>query len=391
MLLSGGNQGGIICPAAVKAGAQASTPLDEVGALTNCESLRPQGARIESPALWSTNAVLLGVLPTIHELASAPLGEGIMVPLLTQQIERLKKLSAEPIVLPVPVIASPLRPHEDQGDWVVSIRELGAGGLVRAEKATGTLILGADDVRVGLRPTVRMTDGVVESVSLASGLPAGGRRIATREELAELAKKGDVRHLIASALAEVWLATQKQEEGKDKTAPESWDELPVNLVVDARAPSEMVGTVMSTLKTLGANAVAFAKTATHGSLLHLLIREVDPSVLTDLNVGYERPLLAVVYGDHIDLWRPTGPMGEPRTSRKPGTLPSSLLPGFRGNDLQRLRLTIPDGADGLSLESLEQLRMGMGHLLALTGAGPLLHVVAGPGSRAADVLRIARV
>ena len=165
----------------------------------------------------------------------------------------------------------------------------------------------------------------------------------------------------------------------------------MDVVLDARAPSGMVGTVISTLKELGANSVAFVKTATHGALLHLLVRDVSPPVLERLDVGYKRPLLAVVYTDHVDIWRPTGPVGKHRAGRKAKNLPASLLPGYRGATLERLRLMMPEGSDGLSLQALEQVRAGMDYFLRVTGGGPLLHVVAGDGSRASDVLRIARV
>ncbi|MCB9728693.1 MAG: AgmX/PglI C-terminal domain-containing protein [Deltaproteobacteria bacterium] len=394
LLLDESNRGGIICDAALGAAKEADSPARRVAALSNCPALAAAGGRGEPPLLWRENPALVGLLLESARVAALDVPPGPLAGILGRQMASLRAKLDNAWALPVTVVDAPLEQLPANGrTTLASIDGLSSGGLSVARPALGVISIGPEGVRAGLRPVVAVEKGVLFSRSASAELPAGGRVVHDASSAQEASPGGakDVIPAVASAATEIARA-------EDALAPKVLPPpaLPtegmgraMTLVVDAEASATEVVRVIDTLREAGVTRFRFDKTQTHGRELPLVVREAPEALETQVPVGFHRPIIAVVGPNSVEVWRPAGPDEDnPPTGDADKELPPGATPSYRGVDIARLTVTAAGGA-ALGPADAANAVDAIEWFMARTGAGPVVHVVAGEGARAADVLRVA--
>lgn len=403
-LIAKKNKGGIICAGAVAGDTAPTTADGTIDRLAACakDVGIPQGT--ERVAFWGANFLAIATLTFAHELADAPQPQGTpLSPAVAKRTAALKAALAAPLALPVPTIAEHLPESGDRpaGAKVPGVMTgLGFGGLTDRALPLAVWFVGPKDIRAGLWPVVSVGEAGLTSLTARASYPAGGLSVMSLEDLATAKpdkETGAVEALMSAAVGLTKAADALAP--KLQPPPAKGDERghTAELVVDALAPASAVEASLKALKARGYGNFRFAKTAAHGRTLALLTGTLGDALRDKLGVVYERPLMAVVARDHVDLWRPAkarkvdgkalAPKGDPKAK-----LPEEVSVGYVGHTVTRLRIPIPGGMGrGLDDATLKIVEAGLRYLQATTGAGPLLHVVAGKDALAADVLRVAHV
>ncbi len=393
LLLNDSNRGGIICDTAIDAGASASSPSAQVQALSTCAELGTRGGEGEPPLLWSANPPLIGLLREAARLSALEVPAGPLAGLVGRQMATLKSRLATPWVLPVVVVDAPLAQVAAADRTVLaSIDGLNKDGLSVAALPLGVVSVGPEGVRAGLRPIVSVDAGGLVSKSVEVGLPSGGRVVLSLPDL--LAAIPDpttgamtqVSSVITEiANAEAALGTQVLP--KPLMLPEESGRA-VSLVVDAEASAPAVVRTIDALRAAGVTRFFLEKTQSVGRVLPLLVRGAPADLETLLPVGFHRPVIAVVKGGTVEVWAPAGDDEEaPRVGDADKPLPPGAIPSYKGIDVAKL--TVTGAADGrLGAVGAANAVEAIGWFLTRSGAGPVVHVVAGDGAAAADVLRV---
>ncbi len=403
-LIAKKNKGGIICQGAVtwdKAPTTAEGVIERLAACAKDVGI-PQGT--ERVAFWGANFLAIATLNLARELTQAPRPEGTpLTPAVVKRAKALEAALAAPVALPVPAIAESLpesgdRPADAKLPAVMT--GLGFGGLTDRALPLAVWFVGPKDIRAGLWPVVSVGDEGIVSLTARSSYPAGGLSVMSLEDLGEAKpdkETGAVEALMSAAVGLTRAADALAPKLQPPPAKGDARGKMAEIVVDALAPASAVVASLKALKARGYGNFRFAKTAAHGRTLALLTGSLDDALRDELGVVYERPLMAVVTRDHVDLWRPAtprkvdgkvlAPKGDPKAK-----LPEEVSVGYVGRTVTRLRIPIPGGMGrGLDDATLKIVDAGLQYLQKVSGAGPLLHVVAGKDALAADVLRVAHV
>lgn len=385
-LLNPSNSGGMICDTALQVGRTAKEPPMEIAAMSSCDRLRLTEGASEPTLLWGTNAIVVGALHLATELAAAPIGSTALSPLIAIQSQRLKEALRRPMRLPTLLPSAPVGDGDLEAPWNASLMQLESGGPSVSSPSDAIFFASPEHIRVGLRPTVAIENDRVVSRSAQLGLPAGGKQVMSTQSLrsAEMGPDSGVVP-ISSALAEVRAAIPKI-----KGEPNQ----PVELVVDARTDAKTVTKLLDALKLAGAHHMRFAKTASHGQTLPLLVRDAPPGLQERFGDTLDQSMSAVVTGSHVDLWLPRSVK-----EKKSGDLAkfiknvkSGARIGYRGRRAVRLRVPLgTDGRAGLGPQSNKALGRIFSGASSRLKVAPVLHVIAGRNARASDVLGVSSI
>ncbi len=394
-LLNPKNTDGVVCASAVTAAQEATTATAQLEAMATCREALGVSDPTDPALFWGTNALAAATLTQASALANAPAVEGALATAAKRKAEAVGQRLSGVFALPVPVVVEKL---PESGERVVGtlpamVDGLGVGGLTATRQALPTVVVGPDAVKIGLRPLVEVRDGKVVALNPELNLPSGGRSVITLEALAE-AEPAEGQ----TGVAEVMSGAAEMKLGAEKVAARVAPAAlgagevggVVNVAVDAQAPAWAVVKTLDGLKAGGFEHVRFLKTATHTRQLPLVVRQA-PEAVTQRTAGFARPLIAVVGATHVDVWTPEGDGPEGVKKDADAKMPEGLEPGYKGKALVRLRVPIPEGMGyGLTAPTLQQVDAAIGYFEKTTGATGTLHVVAGEGARAADVLRVAQ-
>ena len=391
LLLGAGNAGGLICDQAIAAGASAKSPSAQIGALSLCEDFWPT-TNLADPALfWGMNTPVIALLRTAKALIKAPVPEGPLKALIQERLDTLKPMLERPWVLPTALVTTSTRAPEASTP-LQFISNLGGAGLSTPHAPLGVVSMGPDGLRVGLRPIVAFEGDDLISISVREGLPAGGRLVLSLQDLEQAPRdaKGGIA-AISSAVNQLQMASTSIYKALGHKEPQASG---VTLALDAETSSEHASRLTAALRAIGIEIVHVLKAASHGHTLPLMIRNEVAGTRTVLNAPpvttYEAPLRAVVQRSHVDLWAPAGAKEAPPTSKGTYRAPVGTQLSYRGKEIVRIRIPIADPEAGLTSGGLQLISKAATYFLARDNAAPLMHVIAGDGSRAADVLLVAR-
>ena len=393
LLLDPRNAGGVVCKEALAAAGAAETPEQEIAALALCDELQLADPAGEPLNLWSTNAIAIAIARMADELSAAPLGEAALAPVVKVRAAAVRARLDGTLLLPVPWLAVPLdaealaAPARPFG----AIDGLGPGGLGEAWPALPVLLLGPDGLRAGLRASVGGADGGLASLAGGLRFPASGVQVLPGAALAEAQADEETGAIEAVSASATQLREAVDELARrlgfaeEALAPAGATAL---LVLDAGAAAEATIKVIDALTAAGFAHLRVAKTATAGRVLPLLTRDAPAPVVEALAVGFERPVVAVVAADHVDVWEPAKPASPAPEGKDPGATPAGASPAYRGERMVRLRVPVVDGR--LDAKTLAVVDGAIQWFRSGSGAGPLVEVIADEGARAADVVRVAR-
>ncbi|MEZ4267974.1 MAG: AgmX/PglI C-terminal domain-containing protein [Myxococcota bacterium] len=393
MLLNDSNRGGVICDSAIGAAATASSPAERVAALSSCSDFQTRGGEGEPPLLWAVNPPLIAVLREAARVAALDVPPGPLAGLIGRQMASLKTRLESSWVLPVAVVDGPLsQVASPDRTTLASIDGLSGDGLSVAALPLGMVSVGPEGVRAGLRPVVAMEDGELVSKSVSEDLPAGGRIIMSLPDL--LAMKPDPATGAVPLLGSVMTEIARAEAALGSTTLPKPLMLPeesgraMTLVLDEEATGAAVVRTIDGLRAAGVSHFFLEKTQRVGRVLPLLVREAPAAVEALLPTGFHRPIIAVVNNGSVEVWAPAGEDEEaPRVGDAKAPLPAGSTPSYSGIDVARLTVAAPAsgtlGPTGAAnaIEAIEWF-------VTRTGAGPVVHVVAGESALAGDVLRI---
>lgn len=393
LLLNESNRGGVICDAAITAASAATSPPAQIEALSECPEFRTAGGEGEPPLLWSANAPLIGLLREADRIGALEVPAGPLAGLIGRQMATLKSRLAVPWALPVPVVDAPLAQVAGADrTFLASIDGLDGDGLSVAALPLGVVSVGPEGVRAGLRPVVSIDKGELASKSVEVGLPSGGRIVLGLAEL--LATTPDPTtgaiHQVSSVITEIAAAETAfgaQVLPKPLLLPQESGRA-VSLVVDEEASALAVVRTIDALGAAGVTQFMLEKTQSVGRVLPLLVRDAPADLDALVPVGFHRPIIAVVQAGKVDVWAPAGEDEEaPRVGDAKKPLPPGAVPSYSGIDVARL--TVAGPADGrLGATGAANAVEAIEWFLARSGAGPVVHVVAGEGAVASDLLRI---
>lgn len=401
LLTSSPNSGGMICDAALKAGDAAKGPAQQMAALSLCSELWPADEKADPALLWGVNPVVLGLLLTADRLSDLPVGDGPLESPLDRAASDVRELLSRPWALPVAFVAAAQAdvaarpaaegaPPAEPRRTLAFMPELGSTGPAISSAGLAYIIIGPDGVRAALPPIVQVEGGKLRSLSVEAGLPAGGKLVMSLADLDAARPAAD------GALPLVSSAASELRKAQEKFGPLVGSKPPVRtvtLVVDAAASASHVTKTVDALLAAGVGAIHVSRTASHGSVLPLLMRSESEALRPVLRevapVGYERPVIAAVSASHVDVWAPADPEGGLRPAgNAAASPPAAAEAGYKGKDLVRLRVTADAG--GFSPENIELAREAIAYFVARSGSAALLHVTAGDDARASDVIQVAR-
>jgi TonB family protein len=391
LLLGAGNAGGLICDQGIAAGASAKDPSTQIGALSLCHEFWPPSSLSDPALFWGMNAPVIGLLRTAKTLVQAAVQPGPLNASIQARIDEIQGLLKRPWVLPTALVAASTRDPESTTPHLF-IPNLGGAGLSTPRPPLGVVSMGPDGLRVGLRPTLIFEGDELVSISVREGLPAGGLLILSLEALRQAPRdaKGAIAE-ITSAINQVQLAATKIYKALGHEEPQAPG---VTLAIDAESAAEDASRVAAALRAIGVEVVHVLKAASHGHTLPLMIRDEVAGTRTVLNAApitaYEHPLRAVVHRAHVDLWAAEGASGVVPTAKGTYRPPVGTQLGYRGKQVARVRIPIADPEAGLTQAGLTLISKAATYLLTRDNAAPLMHVIAMGGSRAADVLLVAR-
>ena len=392
-LLNARNKGGIICDVALARESATKSLEEQLAAISLCA--KPLGAadRVDEVSYWGTNLLALGVLRTAQQILSTVQLTSPMKPALEKRIASTKNQLQGHLVLPVGLLTTTPTPGDQAapaGARPVELTGLGDNGLTISDIALDTYIVGHDAVRRSMPAIVSMSkEGEIQSPPNA--IPSRGIQVMSLADLenAKLnADTGGVDELTSQAELVKKVTDTLHAHVRPKPTKGDASGRVANIVVDAAAPAWAVERTLDSLNAAGYAHFRFPKTGTHGNSLPLLVRQSSDATLTKAGARFERPVIAVVSPKYIDVWRPTKPKGEAPTADKKASLPKGVTPGYRGKDLQRLRISISPET-GLDKDALSRVKAAFDFSEKRWGAGSVAHVIAGKNAIAADVLRVA--
>lgn len=290
-------------------------------------------------------------------------------------------LLARPRVLPAPLaLRSAAEPAAADDARPAPLVGLGPSGLQSAKPAIATVVVGPTAIRGGLRPVVQWKSGKAHSLSAAH--PLDGTPAITVAELA--AKPRDTALGAHTVLVDL---TQRVAKAADQASVKPLAEPGTFAVVlDAGADVSPVTDVLDGLHKGGAKAVRFLDTGKlEAAALPLWTRQAPKERLDSLGDPAAAPIIVVGTSD-ISIWR--APSVSPKAA---ANLPASIEPGYRGTELVRFRVPIPDAekaqlSDATVGKVVEAIKFWQAGSTAKT---PVAHVVGGPQALGTNILRVA--
>jgi TonB family protein len=386
-LLMAKNKGGFICDLAYNP-SEKTTPASQITALSRCGTDLAISPVAEPAVYWGANLLAAGTLVMAKDLVQPAIPEtGPLASALKKRAEAVRKFLSKAVVLPTPQITGRLPRNGERTEMSIpaSIEGLGFAGQTSSAPSLTVFQVGPVAISGFVRPTVKLKDGAVRSVSLDADSPAEDVSFDALKTATVDADTGSVSAI--KALAERKKGAAKDIDALPKTAqPDTTD-----LLIDALAPSWAVMKTVDSLRDTGFSHFRFLRTALHGQALPLVVREAEPELVTRLAVGYERPVIAHVSRKNVDIWLPAKPTGDATKSTKTSE-PKGVSLGYKGKKLVRLRVPIPQGMGyGLNGSALSRIAEATKFVFAKSGAGPLLLVTSTDDALAADVLRVSRI
>lgn len=394
-LLEADNGGAALC-AGGDAAKDATTAAARAAALTGCAEATVEGGG--EPALGAgDNALFVAALRRALWLDqnAAEAASKAPTPLTGAVTANQKKLEAAmngifPLPTPALVESVPAGAQRPEGSALpLAAGGLGTeGGLAVDQAALVVAVVGPEGISVGMRPTVQVADKKVSSVAKGQSVAIEGVPIVKVADLGTLEPAPET-----GALAPLQDAATKVVGVVDQMRSPADGPRVGELVVDADASSLAVVRTLDSLRAAGVTDVRFTRTATLGKTLPLVTRAAPEKLPEGVTVGFARPVIVHVAGDHVDVWGPESPADPaPKAADPAPALPENADPGYRKKDLARLRVPVPEGdrETGLSADTLKHVAGAIDYWLAATGAGRVVHVVGDGDVRAFDVLRVAR-
>jgi TonB family protein len=272
--------------------------------------------------------------------------------------------------------------------------------LADTRAAAVAAVLGADGLRVGLRPIVGAVKPVVDGVDalFASDRLAGADgalRSAPLLPMAELLEKtADAKTGAVAGLTERVTAVRTAVAGA--TLPTGVDAAAVIVAFDPTVPTKAIEVALDGVLAAGVTATRLAATGTEGpESIPTYFRSLPEVLERSLVPSWARSMVLVVGKDQVDVWAPEGPKdgATPLGPEAQQNVPTSLQQGWRGDTLARLRVPLPPAQAGTE-------RLGAAELAAVTEAikafamgakgGRVVHVVAAQDAATGDVLRVVR-
>lgn len=387
-LLMPKNKGGFICDLAYGAKERGSTPEALIAQISLCLKDLAIGPVAEPAMYWGSNLLASATLVMANDLAGAAVPTGPLSVALKKRVASIRQLLSQPLILPTPSITQRLRDHGNDANRAhpAAIEGIGFGGQLSTRPSVAVYEIGPSAFKAFLRPVVGLKDGAVQSLSLQAESPAASVSLSEIEGGTPSPETGGLSAIVGAAERTLQAAKSLS------ALPTPADADTADMIVDALAPGWALTRTLDSLKSVGYAHFRFIRTSLHGQALPLLVRETDPELVARLKIGYERPMIAHVRAKSVDLWFPSKPtpgLAKPSSKAK---VPGNLLPGYRGKDLVRLRVPIPEGMGrGIDGSTLVIIGAALDYIRRTSHAGPLLHVVSGKNARAGDVLRVAHV
>ncbi len=390
-----GNRNGLLCEAAFRDVTPAVSVSQTIERFRRCHRAFNVDERVEDNVWWGANTLALATMATARRLADAPVPRTPLEAAVRKRAAALNAALQTPVVLPVPAVLGPppeLSKSPRDGARTAGVVGLGFGGLTVNEEPLELYAVAPDGLRAGLRTVI--------------GYDAGGAIVSyTRDDgpLSKLLRTGrggsDGRGAgetprLLDAIKGLRSAAQKRaarhrlrvSQGDDRGAV-------AEIIVDADASARDTIALIDQLKAAGYGHFRFVKTAAHGRTLPLRVRSAPESLVAQIKPGFDRPMIAVVHRGHVDLWAPRGRnAGARKRTRAKARLPEEVEAGYRGGEVIRFRIRPRNDpkVSGFDASVAVKAQKALRYFERWHGAGPLLHVIAAPGARAADVLRIAR-
>ena len=387
-LLMDKNKGGFICDLAFIPETGVLGPSTQIAAISRCGAGLMIGPVAEPVMYWGSNLLAAGLMVMAKDLSVPQIEDGALSSAIKKRTGVVKELLERAVVLPTPRITGrlPEAAPDAPRSRAAAIEGLGFGGQTSTRPSIPVFEVGPKDVTAFLRPIVKIVEGAVQSVSLQADTPAAPVPLETLRNAEIDAETGAVAAIKAAA-------ERKRDAIKGiKAHPVTADKESIDLLVDALAPAWAVERTVDSLRATGYAHFRFLRTAVHGQSLPLVVRDAEPELVQRLNVGYERPLLAHVTAKHVDVWWPKKKTAATLKKDTRARQPKAATAGYRGKRVVRLRINIPGGMGyGIDNRTLAKIGEVLEYARASTGAGPLLHVVAGADALAADVLRVSRI
>jgi len=401
------NRGGLICDEAFERPLPKgkAPPGQEVERLRACTHAFAVDPRIEDNAWWGANGLALAVMATARTFVEAPVEPTVLEAAVQKRVGALRKALADPVVLPVPAVLGP--PPEMLGGKRLSQRTaavvgLGFGGLTVKAEPLELFAVAPDGFRAGLRTVVGLDKrGTIRSyTSRYSALgrllrplapPEPQRKRRRRARRGSAAAGGDA---VQEGIRRIRAAAGRIARKHDLPVSKADDRGAVaEIIVDPEAPATDAIALIETLRTAGYGNFRFLKTAAHGRTFPLVVRSAPKDMIAAVRPGFDRALVAVVRPSYVDIFAPRGRRkGARKTTRRKARLPEEVEAGYRGGNIVRFRIKRKPDYDGVGYDPrvAAKAQQAFRYFERWYGVGPLLHVIAGPGALAADVLRIAR-
>lgn len=338
-----------------------------------CEALLALGGQ-DALARLAPNALAIAGLELAHRAAGGSGWVGDAIAALQRGLE--------PVALPVPVALgdAPALGTVDLGRAVLEARP----ALVVAH-------LGAEAVRIGVRPFVTAGGKVVASPAGALLADAPGTPYAALAEVEPAAETG--------AIAGVTDRFQVVRDTMGKTPSEgpeglAGDRGAVLLAIDPAAPPAAVAKVADGILAGGEVALRVLRPSTPGEVLPLFVRALPGELEDALVPAWETPMIVVVGKDTLEVWAPGGPKDGAVVvdATAANTLPTSLEQGWRKDKLARLSVRLPpaESGDRVGPSELKALADGVRVFVDQAKAGRVVHIVAGDDATSGEVLAVAR-
>ncbi|MFO0749916.1 MAG: AgmX/PglI C-terminal domain-containing protein [Myxococcota bacterium] len=265
---------------------------------------------------------------------------------------------------------------------------LGATGLAPEVPALAVAVIGPSDIKMGARPVVTAGGQLVKSGQDLADAPATA--LADIAEAQPDPATGAIAVLADRAKA---VAAAVLEATTNRPAPR-FTVKGVDLAILPGAPAKAVVATADALRAAGFDAFAVMRPQAIGASLPLYLRSAPAEIEAPLVATWEKPILVVVTKDAIDVWGPEKVKdgGAAVGADRQAEVPTSAQPGWRGETLARLRVPIPPPAPEqprIGPATLQDAKTAIDFWQAKTKVGPVVHVVAGDGADAWDVLAVA--
>lgn len=391
------NMGGLLCDEAFEGGAPAgdSAPGKDIGRLKRCAESMGVDPAVEDNAWWGANTLALATMSTAHRLVAAPISSNQLEAPIRKRVAATRKLLERTLILPTPlVVGAPLSAEDGSrpaGVDIAGMVGLGFGGLMVSSSPLELYSVTPKGVTGHLRTVV----GLDASGRIVSHTAKTGRRVLATAEVLEKAKRtsnGGLEPLVEPINSLRKKATALAKKYDLKVAKGDEAGAIAEVVVDPQVSASRVTAVLETLRGAGYAHFRFTKTTAHGRTLPLIVRSLPEAAATLLKPAFKRPMIADVKAGVVDIWMPKGPNKDVRKLNPRVKIPDGVELGYRGKTMVRIRVSNEPSKTnvGLSLKTLVKVQKALQYIHGSSGASPLLHVRAGSGALAADVIRVAR-